>query len=160
MKKFILTVAKTPLFFLRWINAAIMRFIPASVMLLAIYQLIQQFLYKVDVSDMYEVYTEPFFTVAILISIIWGFLFTLTKPPVYKIAYIFRGKRVFGRSIFGRVLMGILYVIILQSPMFSIRVLALYCLVEIIINTYILSKSKMMPYNEALEKLCFGEEGK
>lgn len=159
MKDFLLTLGKTPLFFLRWINAAIMRFVPATMMLIIIYSGIYKLIFNIDVSEMYDIYTQPFLTIGVLISVVWGFLFTMTKPPLYKIAYIFRGKPVFGRSIAGRVVMGLLYAATLQSGALSMRLLGLFCLVEIVINILILNSSKKMPYNEALERACFGEKG-
>lgn len=159
MKNLLLTVAKTPLFFLRWINATIMRFVPTGLLLIMIYNGIYALIYAKDVSEMYDIYTQPFIAISIIISIIWGFLFTLTKPPLYKIAYIFRGKPVFGRSIAGRVVMAVLYILVIQSGVLLVRLIALYCLVESVINILILNSSKKMPYNEALEKMCFGEEG-
>lgn len=159
MKELILTVAKTPLFFLRWINAAIMRFVPATMMLIIVYSGIYKLIFNVDVSEAYDIYTQPFLTIGVLISIVWGFLFTMTKPPIYKIAYIFRGKQVFGRSIAGRVVMGVLYAVALQSSVLSVRLLVLFCLVETVINILILNSSKKMPYNEALERACFGDKG-
>lgn len=159
MKNLILTIAKTPLFILRWINAAIMRFVPATMMLIIVYTGIYALIYGKDISEAYDIYTQPFLTIGIIISIIWGFLFAMTKPPIYKIAYIFRGKPVFGRSIAGRVAMGLFYAIALQSNILSFRLLVFFCLIEIIINIIILNSSKKMPYNEMLEKACFGEKG-
>ncbi len=157
MKNIILGALKTPLFILRWINAAIMRFIPTGILIIMIYNGIYALIYAKDVSEAYNVYSHPFITISIVVSVIWGFLFALTKPPIYKIAYIFRGKPVFGRSIFGRVFLAIIYAAALQSPYLSVRLLVFYCLVELIINIIILNNSKKMPYNPLLEKACFGE---
>ncbi len=158
MKKFVFGVLKTPLFILRWINAAIMRFVPSGLLLISIYNGIYALIYAKDVSEAYDVYTQPFLTISIGIAVIWGFLFALTKPSIYKMAYIFRGKNVFGRSIFGRVVLAIIYAVTLQSSHLSVRLLSFYCLVELIINIIILNSSKKLPYNPLLEKACFGEE--
>ena len=158
MKKVIFGVLKTPLFILRWINAAIMRFVPASILLIAIYNGAYALIYAKDVSEAYDAYTQPFLNISIVISVIWGFLFALTKPSIYKMAYIFRGKNVFGRGIFGRVVLAIIYATVLKSSYLSVRLLAFYCLVELIINIIILNSSKRMVYNPFLEKACFGEE--
>ncbi|MBQ3022461.1 MAG: hypothetical protein IJD91_03950 [Clostridia bacterium] len=157
MKKVILGIVKTPLFLIRWINAAIMRFIPTSLMLIGLYCGIYALIYAKDVSDAYDAYTQPFLSISIIISVIWGFLFALTKPTVYKMAYIFRGKPVFGRSITGRVILALVYATAIQSGHLSVRLLSFYCLAELIINIIILNSSKKMPYNPALEAACFGE---
>ncbi len=157
MKKLVINIVKTPLFIIRWANAAIMRFVPTSILLIAIYCGLYALIYAKDVSQLYNAYTQPFLNISIIISVIWGFLFALTKPPIYKIAYIFRGKPVFGRSIAGRVLLGVIYGYSLQSSVLSVRILSLYCLVELIINILILNASKKLPYNAAFERACFGE---
>ena len=160
MKNILLNIVKTPIFIIRWVNAAIMRFVPTSILIMAIYNGIYALIYAKNVSELYDAYTQPFLNLSIIISVVWGFLFALTKPPIYKIAYIFRGKPVFGKSIAGRVVLGIIYAYCLQSRVLSVRILSLYCLVELIVNILILNVSKKLPYNAALERTCFGEDGK
>ncbi len=157
MKNLLLNLGKTPLFFLRWLNAAIMRILPSTFLLLMVYNILHQIVFGVAFDDIEGNYPKQILLVATGVAIVWGFLFVVAKPSLIKIAYIFRQKPVFGRSIGGRVAMCLFYGLMLDSTMLSMRLLGLFCLAETIINIIILNFSKKMPYNEALEKMCFKE---
>ena len=158
MKKEIKSSFKNPFFILKWVNAAIMRFVPAAMLVGMIYNALYLFVFGEEAVGEFNMYMSPLRETGMIFAIIWGFLYAFCKPSVLNIAYIFRGKNVMGRSIAGRVIMLFIYGSALQSTYFSFRVIALFCFVETLINMLILIKSKNMPYNEALEKMCFSEK--
>lgn len=156
MKKILLTLAKTPFFFLRWINATIMHIMPATLLFIFVYRSLYSALYGTELEGEFSM---DVYYIIVGISIVWGFFYAISKPSLIKVAYMLRGTTNMGGGIAGRVIMCFIYVACLLSPYSLLHLLGIFCLAETIINMIILSKSKRMTYNEILEKMCIMERG-
>lgn len=86
MKKLLISIIKIPIFIIRSINAALMRLPFSFVFIVAAYA----FMYRMDFFDRVWIGPDGIIVhigVACVLSLIWGIIYTITKPPIIKKIY-------------------------------------------------------------------------
>ena len=140
-----------PMFVIRVINGALIRFIPAMLMLI----------YYISAEPDTE--SMPFWIMVGIISLVWSFLYAVSTPSVPKLSYMYRNyprkiqDLLKKRAAFwvGLVLLGIAFFVNLpELPVYMI-IYFWYVLASITINTMLMLVISSMGYNPFFEELCY-----
>ena len=154
-----LGVLKIPIFLIRWVNAAIIRFGPSYLITGYVFSVVLKV--TKDTNTLPEVVLIP----SLIASIVWGFLFVVSTPSVIGKAYIYKDYPLQIKSIISRkTCMWIIYVILLAlgfiygtGGMTSVVFFGycIFAIVELSINTMITVFISSRGYNQFLEELYF-----
>ena len=104
MKKLLISIIKIPIFIIRSINAALMRLPFSFVFIVAAYA----FMYRMDFFDRVWIGPDGIIVhigVACVLSLIWGIIYTITKPPIIKKIYDSASSKM--RGVVFRLILGV-----------------------------------------------------
>lgn len=143
-----------PVFVIRVVNGALIRFFPAELMLCY---------YISGRSGSDDKVSMQFWIMVGIISLVWSFLYAVSTPSVPKLSYMYRNypqkiqnllkKRVAYWIAF--VLFGIGYFVNSTELTFYAIIYFWYVLVSITINTILMLVITTMGYNPFFEELCY-----
>lgn len=145
-----------PMFVIRVINGALIRYIP-SIFMLHFY-----ILGEPEVQD-----SKGFWILVGIISLVWSFLYAVSTPSVPRIAYMYRNYPPKLRSILKKriafwialVLLGIVsFITVAELPLYLI-ICFWYVLSSVTINIMLMMTVSSMGYNPFFEELCYKNGG-
>lgn len=143
-----------PIFVIRVINGALIRYIPSMFLL---------FYYLSGNSEMSERKALAFFTMVGIISLVWSFLYAFSTPSVPKLSYMYRNYPQKIKSLLKKraafwlaiLLLGIYFFVNSAKLPIYIIIYICYVLASININTILMLAVSSMGYNPFFEELCY-----
>lgn len=137
MKKSFILILKVPLLIVRWLNATVMRVPAAYAMSLLLFLILHTFIFD----NMYEL-SGNLLTIhtcfTLLLSIVWGLIYTLLKLPIHKKIYKSKGKKVL--SVILRVVYAyILWNVAHKAESDLIHDICLFTAAELVVNAVVVA---------------------